>query len=568
MNGVPINRDPSNDELQLIVALYTQGDFERALSISKLLCTRFPKSAVLLNLCGAVYAALLEYDLAVESYAKAIKLDPSFADYHANMANVQLDSGDVDGAIKSYRKSIQIDPNYAEAYSDLGLALQIKGEWQESIACFNHALAINPNFAEAHSNVANAMQAIGNADAAINSCKKALEINPNLATAHYNLGNAFQQLGDLDAALTSYRQAIISAPNLDSAFCSIGRVLHSKGDLNGAIENFRRALSINQDVAETHYFLGVALHDSGSLGNAHDSYKRALILDPQHSLAATNLAKLLYENKQFREAAEIFSLNENSESQQYLLKCLYEMGSEPAIFTQLRKLIDNGEKNAVIGSYVSRAHKRYGIELRNPYCQKPLNFVHHKSLLHTVDFAATFGRIASTLLTDSAAEHRAQTLLTNGIQTAGNVFSQCGELGREIEMIIRTEIENYRKYFKESNEGLISNWPKKYALSGWIVSMAEGGKLAAHMHDSGWLTGSIYINVPPKSQPDSGNLVVASEDVENDAAVSENRRSIDVITGSLCLFPSSLLHYTRPFNANPFNAKEKRVVLAFDMIPL
>lgn len=61
---------------------------------------------------------------------------------------------------------------------------------------------------------------------------------------------------------------------------------------------------------------------------------------------------------------------------------------------------------------------------------------------------------------------------------------------------------------------------------------------------------------------------VASEDVENDAAVSENRRSIDVITGSLCLFPSSLLHYTSPFNANPFNAKEKRVVLAFDMIPL
>ena len=119
MNGVPINRDPSNDELQLIVALYTQGDFERALSIGKLLCTRFPKSAVLLNLCGAVYAALLEYDLAVESYAKAIKLDPSFADYHANMANVQLDRGDVDGAIKSYRKSIQIDPNYAEAYSDL-----------------------------------------------------------------------------------------------------------------------------------------------------------------------------------------------------------------------------------------------------------------------------------------------------------------------------------------------------------------------------------------------------------------------------------------------------------------
>ena len=563
MNGVPINRDPSNNELQLIVALYSRGDFKKALSLSKQLCTRFPESAMPFNLCGAVHAALFEYDLAVESYAQAIKIDPTSADFYSNMASAQVDRGEIDGAIKSYQKAIEIDPNYAEAYSDLGLAFQKKDKLEEAIDCFNRALAIDSNFAEAHSNIANAMQKTGNVEAAINSCKRALEINPSLAAAHYNLGGALHQTGELDAALISYRRAAASDPNLDSAFLNSGKVLQDKGDLAGAIENFQTALSLNQNEAETHYSLGVALHDSGNLGNAHESYKRALILDPKHSLAATNLAKLLYENKQFREAAEIFSLNENSESQQYLLKCLYEEGSETAVLTQLKKLIDNGEKNAVIGSYVSRAHNRYGIELRNPYCQKPLNFVHHKSLLHIVDFPATFDRIATTLLTDSPAEHRAQTLLTNGIQTAGNVFSQCGELGREIEMIIRTEIKNYRKHFEGSNEGLIRNWPEKYTLSGWIVSMVEGGKLAAHMHDSGWLTGSIYITVPPKSQPDSGNLVVSSEDVENEVAVSENRRSIDVITGSLCLFPSSLLHYTRPFNA-----KEKRVVLAFDMIPL
>ena len=39
-------------------------------------------------------------------------------------------------------------------------------------------------------------------------------------------------------------------------------------------------------------------------------------------------------------------------------------------------------------------------------------------------------------------------------------------------------------------------------------------------------------------------------------------RSIDVVTGSLCLFPSSLLHYTIPFESD-----EDRIVLAFDMIP-
>jgi hypothetical protein len=37
---------------------------------------------------------------------------------------------------------------------------------------------------------------------------------------------------------------------------------------------------------------------------------------------------------------------------------------------------------------------------------------------------------------------------------------------------------------------------------------------------------------------------------------------IDVVTGSLCLFPSSLHHYTVPFEE-----KEDRIVLAFDVIP-
>ena len=87
--------------------------------------------------------------------------------------------------------------------------------------------------------------------------------------------------------------------------------------------------------------------------------------------------------------------------------------------------------------------------------------------------------------------------------------------------------------------------------------MKRGGKLAAHMHDKGWISGSIYINVPPKVNTDSGNLVVCL-DSERD----KNSRSIDVVTGSLCLFPSSLLHYTIPFESD-----EDRIVLAFDVIP-
>ena len=56
---------------------------------------------------------------------------------------------------------------------------------------------------------------------------------------------------------------------------------------------------------------------------------------------------------------------------------------------------------------------------------------------------------------------------------------------------------------------------------------------------------------------DSGNFVVCL-----DSEKDKNSLSIDVVTGSLCLFPSSLLHYTIPFESD-----KDRIVLAFDVIP-
>jgi hypothetical protein len=89
--------------------------------------------------------------------------------------------------------------------------------------------------------------------------------------------------------------------------------------------------------------------------------------------------------------------------------------------------------------------------------------------------------------------------------------------------------------------------------------MKNGGAIKPHMHEQGWISGSVYINVPPKLKKDSGNLVVC---VESETDQGENSKSIDVVTGSLCLFPSSLQHYTIPFQAN-----EDRIVMAFDVVP-
>ena len=124
-------------------------------------------------------------------------------------------------------------------------------------------------------------------------------------------------------------------------------------------------------------------------------------------------------------------------------------------------------------------------------------------------------------------------------------------------------MEKYKEHFKESKEGFIKNWPNSYSIKGWLIAMKSGGKLSPHMHDLGWLSGSIYINVPPKLKTDRGNLVACIDNQEPELEQNkEQRKVMDVVTGSLCLFPSSLYHYTIPFES-----EEERIVLAFDVIP-
>ena len=119
--------------------------------------------------------------------------------------------------------------------------------------------------------------------------------------------------------------------------------------------------------------------------------------------------------------------------------------------------------------------------------------------------------------------------------------------------------------FRAFNEEFIEKWPSKFKLNGWLVGIKSGGELAPHMHEEGWISGAVYIHVPEKQHANSGNFAVCidNEGIEQNTNKKSTKKIIDVETGSLSLFPSSLMHYTIPFEA-----KKDRIVLAFDIVPI
>jgi len=386
---------------------------------------------------------------------------------------------------------------------------------------------------------------------------------PNHQFSWKVLGSTLRQVGRVSESLFFSQKAIQLNLKDADAHNNLGNILNDLGRLREAEASYRQAIELNPKYAMAHNNLGNILNNLHRPEEAEASYRQAIILKPNFSQAHYGLGLLLYEAAQYEEASEYFKGSNFENSKHYLLRCLYRQDKKLLFYDQLDYSINQGEINPTIGSLVCRSELRYGIEKSNLFCKDPLNYIFKNDLSNQYDFEKIFVKTTKAILNDSGIQSRGQTLLTNGYQTSGNLFDIESDLTDLIQKTIRLEVEKYRTHFKDSNEGFIKNWPNDYTLYGWVVSMQNGGQLAPHMHDRGWLSGSIYINVPPKLKSDSGNLVVCIDNEKYETKGRKNQKeSIDVVTGSLCLFPASLLHYTIPFES-----EEERVVLAFDVVP-
>ena len=427
------------------------------------------------------------------------------------------------------QRVVELDPQDAKAHYNLGVSLKELGRLEEAEARYRQAISLNPDYAEAYSNLGATLKELGTLEEAEASYRQAIVLKPDFADAYYNLGNTLKQLSKLDDAEAIYRQAIVLKPGFAKAYSNLGNTLKELGRLDEAEESFRQAIVFKPDFAEAHYNLGLCLFST-------NNYDMAL---------------------------KEFELTDIQLSKSYAIRCSYLQDNESIFYEKLDALIDQGESNAIIGSLTCCSEIKYGIKRSNPFCNEPLQYVLKTDLHEQYDFQEIFVKTVRDVLADTSTSHRVQKLLTNGIQTAGNFFADKKVSETEIESIIHAEVEKYRAYFKGSDEGFIRNWPTSYKIKGWLVSMQSGGKLAAHIHELGWISGSIYINVPIKSEPDSGNLVLRLDEQEHLLKVQNSQECmIDVETGSLCLFPASLYHYTVPFQD-----KENRIVLAFDVVP-
>ena len=226
-----MNINPSplpNKEVELVISLYSKGEYSKAVNSIKKLNNIYPNQPLLFNLIGACYKELDELAGAAKMFEIALNLNPNYAEAHYNLGVVLKELDQESQAIECYRKAISITPNYPDAHNNLGTSLHSLGQLEEAIESLEWAIAYKHDFYEAHNNLGNVFNDFGKVNEAVKCYEKAVELNPNYAKAFFNLAIAYKDLGNLNAYQKCIKKTVVLEPDWGDAHLHLSRIKNYK----------------------------------------------------------------------------------------------------------------------------------------------------------------------------------------------------------------------------------------------------------------------------------------------------------------------------------------------------
>jgi predicted O-linked N-acetylglucosamine transferase (SPINDLY family) len=292
--------------LKSVLQKYQAGNLKQAEITCKKILKKQPQNIDALNLLGAIFSRMGNYDSAITYIQKALNLNPHSSGAYLNLGAAFKARGQLDEAIACYEKAIELSPVYADAYFNLGNVLRDKRQLDKAIVCYQKALQMNPGDVEAHNNLGNLFKENRQLDEAIGCYEKALQLNPNYAEAYSNLGNALKDKRLFDEAIACYSKALELNPNSAITYYNLAISFEGKVQLDEAITSYQKALQLNPDFAESCGNLGNVLHETGHPDEAEECYRRAVRIKPDFLSCYSNFLLALNYNAR-NEAHTIFS---------------------------------------------------------------------------------------------------------------------------------------------------------------------------------------------------------------------------------------------------------------------
>lgn len=183
-----------------------------------------PDVAAFYNNRGYAYGSLRDYTAAISDFDKAIELIPDLTQSYNNRGYIYNKTREHEKALADYNKAIELNPFYVNAYNNRGITYMDMGRHRDALSDYDMAVAIEPYSAEAYSNRGFVHKVLGEYDAALSDLNRAIELNPDLANPYKHCGAVWKEMGDLDKAIEFYTKAIERKPEYKEAYLNRAEV--------------------------------------------------------------------------------------------------------------------------------------------------------------------------------------------------------------------------------------------------------------------------------------------------------------------------------------------------------
>lgn len=187
---------------------------------------------------------------AIESFNKAISLDPRYASAYVNLASAYffltvfgvIPSNEGQRSMtRALNSALQIDADNGMAAMLLSLKYQFFDlDWINAEKAIRKALDLSPGISDVHREYGWLLGRTGRLEEALIYMKKSLELDPYSVQSFHSLSQIYYYLRDYDQAIHYARIALEIEPNAAFAYDDLGWALIGKSQFETALQAFRK----------------------------------------------------------------------------------------------------------------------------------------------------------------------------------------------------------------------------------------------------------------------------------------------------------------------------------------
>lgn len=268
------------------------------------------------------------------------------------------ENGDFTNAVESYSKALKINPNESSVLNRRGLAKMYNNDLYGAISDLDRAkeFADSTLLPTVYNNLGLAKYYLGDNEGAKNDYLKALDADSTNRMYNMNMGLLMIRLQDFESAEAYTTTSIKSDSALANAYYYRAVAKAQMQEYEGAIEDYNKAGELGVDLAEYYNYKGVTFYNLNEFEKAANSFKAAINRDSTNSQYFYNLAQGYEGMEDYQSSIQIYDLlvkrDSTSDNVYYARSDAYwSLAMTKAARRDIEKAIELNPQNALYYDY-------------------------------------------------------------------------------------------------------------------------------------------------------------------------------------------------------------------------